>query len=459
MRRSLDLLLLGALATATWHRIAWAVAGRVTLADVLTIAFLALFAVDRLRRRDAGLPRGAALVLLLVLALGAGYLAGFQNVDTNTGAVQWAKGLVAVLPKLAFVVAAAAHLARGGRGLFVRALAAYVGGAALNAAYGVLQLGAQAALGVNLDAHLVNPYFSGAVATGANFFGEVTTIDANGAVVQSGIYRMTALTNDPNHIGILLVTVVVLTAALALGAPARFRPPLFGLAAALLLAAAASQSRSAALGLVAGAVVVAAGARRQLLTRALVAPAAVLGAAVLVVLVAERGYVQRVIEARLQTSTSGSAAHTQVYGLIGPVLSEHPLFGLGLNTFAERYAFDQGKAGFGPHSAYVELLTETGLVGTAIYAVLVAVVVAGLLQLRREARAAGDGLAEAVALGLVAAIAATLAADVFYLTTVFPAWYDLLALAIGAAPALGFAPAPAGSPVFAKGPAPAAEAR
>ena len=56
---------------------------------------------------------------------------------------------------------------------------------------------------------------------------------------------------------------------------------------------------------------------------------------------------KRVIEARLQTSTSGSSAHTQVYGLIGPVLSEHPLFGLGLNTFAQRYAFDQGKAASG----------------------------------------------------------------------------------------------------------------
>jgi len=458
MRRALDLLLLGALATATWHRIAWAVAGRVTLADVLTIMFLAVFAVDRVRRRDGGLERGVAVVLVLVLALAAGYLAGFQNVDTNTGAAQWAKGLVAVLPKLAFVVAAAAHLARGGRPLLVRALGAYVGGAALNAAYGVLQLAGQA-VGVNLDAHLVNPYFSGAVATGANFFGEVTTIDANGAVVQAGIYRMTALTNDPNHIGILLVTIVVLTAALALGAPARYRSPLLALAAALLLAAAASQSRSAALGLVAGAAVVALGARRQLVTRALVAPAAVLGAAALVVLVAERGYVKRVIEARLQTSTSGSSAHTQVYGLIGPVLSEHPLFGLGLNTFAERYAFDQGKAGFGPHSAYVELLTETGLVGTAIYALLVAYVVAGLLQLRRQARAAGDRFAEAVALGLVAAIAATLAADVFYLTTVFPAWYDLLALAVGAAPALGLAPATAGSRRFAKGPARPAEAR
>ena len=46
----------------------------------------------------------------------------------------------------------------------------------------------------------------------------------------------------------LLVTIVVLTAALALGAPARYRSPLLALAAALLLAAAASQSRSAALG-------------------------------------------------------------------------------------------------------------------------------------------------------------------------------------------------------------------
>ncbi|MDX6377354.1 MAG: hypothetical protein QOE98_1657, partial [Gaiellaceae bacterium] len=43
---------------------------------------------------------------------------------------------------------------------------------------------------------------------------------------------------------------------------------------------------------------------------------------------------------------------------------------------------------------------------------------------------AGD---RALAAGLGAAIVATLAANVFYLTTIYPSWYVLLALGIAAA--------------------------
>ena len=437
MRRVLDLLLLGALATSSWHRIAWTPLGRLTLADVFAFAFIALFAVDRVARRDGALHPAVATTLLCTAALVAGYLVGFQNIDTTTGATQWAKGMGTTVPRLLLLLAMAAHLARGGRRLYVRALVVYVAGMAFNAVYGVAQEGAQLALGLNIDEHLVNPYFPGAVANGANYYGQVSSVDANGAIVRSAVYRMTGLTNDPNHLGILLATIVVLVGAAALGASARRRAPLLGLSALLLVAAALTQSRSAALGLLAGGVVVAIGARRQLVTRSLAAPAAVLGAALAAVLLAERGYVRSVIEARLQTSSSGSSVHTQVYGLIGTVLSQHPLFGLGLNTFTLLYALEDDRTNFGPHSVYVELMTETGLVGTALYALLVGSVVAGLIRLRRRARAGGDELAAGIALGLMGAIVTTLAANAFYLTTVFPYWFELLAFGVAAAPALG----------------------
>ena len=45
------------------------------------------------------------------------------------------------------------------------------------------------------------------------------------------------------------------------------------------------------------------------------------------------------------------------------MLHSHPLFGLGLNNFSVYYEFVTGRTNFGPHSFYVALLVETGLVG------------------------------------------------------------------------------------------------
>jgi hypothetical protein len=50
------------------------------------------------------------------------------------------------------------------------------------------------------------------------------------------------------------------------------------------------------------------------------------------------------------------------------VLSSHPLFGLGLNNFSVYYEFVTGRTNFGPHSFYVALLVETGLVGAVVFA-------------------------------------------------------------------------------------------
>ncbi len=62
--------------------------------------------------------------------------------------------------------------------------------------------------------------------------------------------------------------------------------------------------------------------------------------------------------------TGGSTrVHLEIYELLPPVIDQHPLFGLGLNTFSSYYEFVTGKSNWGPHSYYVALLTETGIVG------------------------------------------------------------------------------------------------
>src|SRR5207247_3967063 len=76
---------------------------------------------------------------------------------------------------------------------------------------------------------------------------------------------------------------------------------------------------------------------------------------------------------------------------IPQVLHMHPLFGLGFNNFSVYYQFVTGKTNWGPHSFYVALLVETGLVGTALFAVFLWYVFRRL----RAARAIGRALAAA----------------------------------------------------------------
>ena len=130
--------------------------------------------------------------------------------------------------------------------------------------------------------------------------------------------------------------------------------------------------------------------------------------------------------------------HFEVYDFVPDVLQQHPLFGLGLNTFSVYYEFVTGKTNWGPHSFYVALLVETGLVGAAVFAafVLYLFVRLGVARAVGKALAAdGNPLAARVrplAWGLTAALAGTLAANVFYLTMIFYYFYAFAILALSA---------------------------
>jgi O-antigen ligase len=78
-----------------------------------------------------------------------------------------------------------------------------------------------------------------------------------------------------------------------------------------------------------------------------------------------------VLSSRLQTGGSSTSAHFAVYSFIPQVLHMHPLLGLGLNNFSVYYEFVTGQANWGPHSFFVALLVETGLIGTAVYATFI----------------------------------------------------------------------------------------
>ena len=118
------------------------------------------------------------------------------------------------------------------------------------------------------------------------------------------------------------------------------------------------------------------------------------------------------------------------------VLESNPLLGLGLNNFSVYYEFVTGRPDLGPHSFYVAMLVETGLVGTALFAVFLVLMFRRLGAARRIGRAlaaARDPLAARVrplAWGMTAALVATLVANLFYLTMTFYYFYVFAALAV-----------------------------
>src|SRR5205807_5536912 len=117
-----------------------------------------------------------------------------------------------------------------------------------------------------------------------------------------------------------------------------------------------------------------------------------------------------VIRARTNTSYAAASPHLSVYGFIPDILHTHPFFGLGLNNFAVYYEFVTGRPDFGPHSFYVSQIVESGIVGTALFAVFVLWIFKRLGVARRIGRslsAVGDPLATHVrplAWGMTAAL-------------------------------------------------------
>lgn len=424
----LDGLFLATVLTVTFHKLQWELAGSLTLSDVLTSVFLVLFAWDRLERADATLTRTAIVAFAFMLAFALVYLAGFYNLDTGQALAQWSKGMVKYVLHFGFLVTAVALLARRSLAFYWLALAAFTGGIALNAFYGVIQLALAEVTGTNLDALLIEPITSRQ--TGINVFGAV------GGTQE--VFRPNALTGDPNHLGIqLVIPLLVLTPLyLRLEAGHRLRTPLAALLVFLLVVELATLSRSGLLGLAVGALVLVLPYRRHAYRPAFLVPLGAVVVLVGAVVVARLDFFLTVLRARTNTSRAAASPHFEVYAFIPDVLSTNPFLGLGLNNFAVYYEFVTGRPDFGPHSFYVATLVETGVVGTALFAVFV------LWIFRRlgAARALGRTLAAAksplsvrlrpLAWGMTAALVATLVANVFYLTMTFYYFFVFAALAV-----------------------------
>jgi O-antigen ligase len=419
--RVTSFLFLATVFCVTFEKVHWNLAGAVSLADVLALLFLASFLVVSRGR----IPQTAAIVLAFFLGFALVYLIGFYNLETSEALAQFAKGLVKFGIHFAFLGAAVAWVASRGRSYYWRSLTWFCGGIVVNALYGVLQL-LDARRGGNLDASILSPLTGGA-----------SQINVYGAVEGVSVYRPNALTGDPNHLGIMLIVPLLVLSPLYLRLErSRLRLWLGITIAFLLVVEAATLSRSGILGLFVGALVLAIPYRRYLATPALLVPVGGALALLVAIVLSRRDFFEVVLRSRVDTSGRSESAHFQVYDFVPQVLHSHPLFGLGLNNFSVYYEFVTGKTNWGPHSFYVALLVETGIVGTALFAVFLW----WIFRRLRDARALGRALARArdplatrvrpLAWGCTAALVGTMAANAFYLTMQFYYFYAFAALAL-----------------------------
>jgi hypothetical protein len=464
--RALDVLLLATLTVTTWAKIHWSFAGQVALEDILALLFLLVFAVDRLIRRDWTLPRGAAALFVVLLGLEVVFLLGFFDLGTRDALDQYAKGMTKYLVHFVFLIAGVAHIARRGKRFHLVAVGALCGGIVLNAMYGVVQLLAKVGAGVNLDKTVIGPLTQGQGGVGGiNVFGQATGVQG-GSFVSQGVFRVNALALDPNHLGIMLCVpiLILLPFAFRLGLRDRRGLALSAVIAFCFLVEILTLSRSGALGVAVGLLVLAVPLRRQIFSPKLIVP--VIALVLLVGVAASQShYVRTIIKTRVTVSDRSAQVHYQIFALVPPVLDQHPLLGLGLNTFSVYYEFQTGRTDWGPHSFYVALIAETGLIGTTAFGLFLIWLLVRLAVLKRAARAlerAGDpdaARAGPLADGLLAALLGTMAANVFYLTMQFYYFYALVLVIVSAAelyaPATVRKAAPAPVPVREPGIAPA----
>ena len=403
-------LFLATLFCVTWEKVHWSVGVDVSISDVLTVLFLVSFVVEWWGRGERRFPVTTAIVLAFFLGLLTIYLIGFFNIQTSDSLAQWAKGMVKFVLHFLFLAAGVAYLVRRGHAFYWRAIAAFAIGLAANGAYGVLQLLAARA-GVNLDHRVLSPLTRGA-----------SSINVYGAVGNATIFRPNALTVDPNHLAIMLCIplLALLPVYLRLEKGHSLRWPLAALLGFLFLVQIATLSRSGLLGLGVGLVILAVPYRRKLFSGRLLVPLGAVALVLLVVVASRLHYFEVLVRSRVQTGGRSENAHFAVYNFVPQVLHSHPLFGLGLNTFSVYYEFITGKSNWGPHSFYVALIVETGLVGTVAFLVFLRYLFARL----QAARAVGRALAalgepsaarvRPLAWGMTAALAGTMAGNIFY---------------------------------------------
>jgi O-antigen ligase len=411
---------------ATFEKLNWNVAGAIEIADVFALGFIASFTAHEIASRDRRFVRTAGAVACFLLLFLLVYLAGYFSLESGQAVAQYWKGFIKFGIHFLFLLLGVIYLSRHSIGFYLRTIGWFTAGMVVNSIYAVLQLLA-ARSGTNLDAHVISPITGG-----------TSSINVYGIFEQTGfIYRPNALTGDPNHLGIMLILPLLMLTPVYLrlerGNPWRLK---LGLTLAFLLVVEVlTLSRSGISGLVLGFLLLAVPYRRRVLSRQVLIPVGVVALGFVVLIASSPAYFLKIISSRFETGGGSTSAHFSVYGFVPTILGSHPAFGLGLNNFSVYYQEVTGLANWGPHSYYVALIVETGLVGTVVFAGFLLYLFARTAYARRLGRtltSAGDPVGAArvtpLAWGMTAALLGTLMANVFYLTMSFYYFYVFVAL-------------------------------
>ena len=415
----------------TFEKVHWNVAGNVSLADILALGFLVLWTLERLARRDRRLPRTSAVVACFGLAFLARLPRSATSHRHRGRSGQFGKGIFKWAIHFLFLIAAVTYLGAPRRAASTGGRSASSPPASSSTPSTACSSSLAAQGGRNLDNAVLSPITGGA-----------SSINIYGAVDGQSVYRPNALTGDPNHLGIMLLVplLVLLPVYLRLpnGAPAaaparrRARVPADRRAGDAL---AQRPARARLSGCWCSRVPYRRRCSRATCSCRSAASLALVGIVVLSRLALLRdgdplARPDRGTARPRRTSASTTSSRT--------CSRTHPLFGLGFNNFSVYYELVTGKTNWGPHSFYVALLVETGLVGAAVFVVFLWYLFRRLHAARalgRALAAAGDPAAARVrplAWGLTAALAGTLAANFFYLTMTFYYFYVLAALVLAA---------------------------
>jgi O-antigen ligase len=410
---------------ATFEKLSWNVAGNIEIADIFAIGFIVSFAAREIARRDRRFVRTAFVIALFAALFLLVYLAGYFTLESGQAVQQYWKGFIKWGIHILFLLLGVVYLSRHSARFYLRTIGFFTAGMVVNAAYAVLQLLA-ARSGTNLDNLFINKITGGSYA-----------INVYGIFEQTGnIYRPNALTGDPNHLGIMLILPLLMLTPLYLrlekGHPWKRR---LGLTLAFLLVVEVlTLSRSGVGGLILGTALLAIPYWRRILSRQVLIPVAVVSVGFVALVASSPAYFIKIIQSRVQTGGNSTSVHFSVYDFVPTILGSHPAFGLGLNNFSVYYEEVTGLANWGPHSYYVALIVETGLVGTVLFAaflVYLFVRMARARKLGRQLAAAGDPATARVtplAWGMTAALVGTLFANIFYLTMSFYYFYVFVTL-------------------------------
>jgi hypothetical protein len=409
LSRGVDLLFLAAVFSSTFTQLERAEVG-LKLFDVVALLFVAGLVAERLSTRDLGLRSTEKALLLVAGALLVVYVAGSVGLETHWSRMQFAKGFGRFLIHFGFLIAAVAYLGRRPSRFYWRTLAALCAG-------------------LDLDGFVLEPLTGRPARTLEYAFSFGPRLE-----------RARGLTTDPNHLGVMLLVPVLVLVPLSLRVQSpRWRRRIPFVVAFLLLVLAATLSRSAVIGLAAGLAVLAWRYRSAFVSRRLLAAVAAAAACLTLVVARDADRYGRFVSARVELRSQGQPSHLEVYEFVPRALESHPLLGVGLNNFPPFAYPVTGRRDYGPLSVYVQLLVETGLVGTAVYLAFLGYCVVRLRAahgLGAKHRAEAPQF-DALVWGLAAALVGTVVANAFYLTMTFAYFYGFLALVVMAPAALG----------------------